>query len=74
MYADPRNIRKNAIKISLNDLENELIQAQAAYTGEQPAVLVRKLVLMGLERLHGGLDSSESRSEMPRGHFSHFAA
>jgi hypothetical protein len=55
MYADPSLIRKHAVKLSLNDVENELIQAWVNYHGGEKAAFIRDLVLEQA-RLDLGLD------------------
>lgn len=45
MYADPANIRKHAIKLSLNDRESELLDSLAIELGVQKATLVRDLIV-----------------------------
>lgn len=45
MYADPSQIRQHTIKLSFNELENDLIQAWVNYAGGQKAALIRELVL-----------------------------
>ena len=51
MYADPRHIRDNPIKVRVNDETDALLDALAAYKKTQKAVLVRELVMEGLARL-----------------------
>lgn len=57
MYADPTQIRDNVVKIRLNDLESDLIQAWVNYNGGQKATFLREL-LLEQARLDMGLDSS----------------
>lgn len=45
MYADPALIRKNVVKLTLNDIEYALIRAQANYDGGQVAVMCRELLM-----------------------------
>ena len=45
MYANPELIRSNAVKISLNDLEHDLIQAWVNYRGGQKATFLREMLL-----------------------------
>lgn len=45
MYADPALIRKNVVKLTLNDVEWALIRAQANYDGGQVAVMCRELLM-----------------------------
>lgn len=56
MYADPDLIRDKTVKLSFNDLENDLIQAWVNYHGAQKAAFIRDLVLEQA-RLDLGLDS-----------------
>lgn len=55
MYADPSQIRAHTVKLSLNDLENDLIQAWVNYHGGQKAAFIRELILEQA-RLDLGLD------------------
>lgn len=59
MYADPDLIRDKTVKLSFNDLENDLIQAWVNYHGAQKAAFIRDLVLEQA-RLDLGLDSDGS--------------
>ncbi|WP_431509772.1 hypothetical protein [Variovorax sp. DAIF25] len=55
MYSDPSLIRKHVIKLNLNDLEADLINAYVAFSGEQKATLLREQLLRkAVEVLHGG--------------------
>ena len=45
MYADPALIRKHTVKLSFNDLEEDLIQAWVNYHGGQKAAFIRDLIL-----------------------------
>jgi hypothetical protein len=45
MYSDPSLIRENVVKLRLNDREHDLLRAWANYTGQQPAVLFREMLL-----------------------------
>lgn len=49
MYADPQYIRSHEIKLRFNDHEAALIEALVGYTGQQRAVLLRELVMEGLQ-------------------------
>lgn len=55
MYTDPSLIRDNYVKISLNDLEDDLIQAWVNYTGRQKATFIREK-LLEQARLDLGID------------------
>jgi hypothetical protein len=59
MYADPSLIRDKTVKLSFNDLENDLIQAWVNYHGAEKAAFIRDLVLEQA-RLDLGLDSDGS--------------
>ncbi|QAU22566.1 hypothetical protein EO087_00075 [Dyella sp. M7H15-1] len=56
MYADPRHIRDNPIKVRLNDDEYAAIEALARLNKRQPAVFARELLMQGISLL-------EQRSE-----------
>lgn len=45
MYADPKRVRDNRVTVRLDDYEHQLIQALANYQGEQPAALMRQLIM-----------------------------
>lgn len=45
MYADKKRIKANKLMLRFDDYEFELINAMAAYQGEQPSVFLRELVL-----------------------------
>jgi hypothetical protein len=62
MYADPALIRDKTVKLSLNDLENNLIQAWVDYHGAQKATFIRDLVLEQA-RLDLGLDVAASEGQ-----------
>lgn len=62
MYADPSQIRAHTVKLSLNDLENELIQAWVNYHGGQKAQFIRELVLEQA-RLDLGLDVAAAEGQ-----------
>ena len=49
MYADPRKIKKNEVKVRLDDDVNELLDALVKNTGGQKAVIVRDIFMRGLE-------------------------
>lgn len=55
MYADPTQIRIKTVKLSFNELENNLIQAWVDYHGGEKAPFIRELVLEQA-RLDLGLD------------------
>jgi len=45
MYADPSQIRKHVVKLSLSDRESSLLEALCNYTGDQKAVVLREMLL-----------------------------
>lgn len=45
MYADAAKIRSHTIKLRMNEEEYRLVTALTEYTGEQKAVLLRKIIL-----------------------------
>lgn len=49
MYADPRKVKKNEVKVRLDDDVNELLEALVKTTGGQKAVIVRDIFMRGLE-------------------------
>ena len=65
MYADPTLIRDNTVKISLNDLEDDLITAWVNYRGGQKATLIREW-LLEQARLDLGLEASVSEGQQLR--------
>jgi len=65
MYADPTLIRDNYVKISLNDLENDLIQAWVNYRGGEKAALVREW-LLEQARIDLGLDQPANEGQQLR--------
>lgn len=62
MYADPALIRDKTVKLSFNDLEDDLIQAWVNYHGSQKAAFIRELVLEQA-RLDLGLDAAASEGQ-----------
>lgn len=62
MYADPALIRDKTVKLSFNDLEDNLIQAWVDYHGAQKAAFIRDLVLEQA-RLDLGLDAAASEGQ-----------
>lgn len=45
MYADPSLIRDVVVKVRLNDVEAELLEAVVKYTGQQKSTLLRELFM-----------------------------
>ena len=66
MYADPRFIRNRRVNLSLNEVEQRLIDAHAEYNGMQPSVFIRELVLEALARHES--NSQDNAQEMRRAH------
>lgn len=60
MYADPKRVRDNRVTVRLDDYEHELIKALANYQGEQPASLMRQLIMREAANVLG--DSSLSHT------------
>jgi hypothetical protein len=54
MYSDPSQIRDNPVRVNFNDAEADLINALVTYTGEQKAVLIRRLILQQAQRILSG--------------------
>mgnify|MGYP006441629071 CR=1 FL=1 len=51
MYNDPRHIRKNAVKVSLNDDEAVFLDKAAELAGSQKCAYIRELALEKLKEL-----------------------
>lgn len=66
MYADPRFIRNRRMNLSLNEVEQRLIDAHAEYNGLQPSVFIRELVLEALSRHEA--NSQDGAQELRRAH------
>lgn len=45
MYTDPSLIRDHPVRVYFNESEAKLVEALTEYTGEQRAVLIRKLII-----------------------------
>lgn len=58
MYADPRHIRDNPIKVRLNDDEYAAIEALARLNKRQPAAFARELLMLGITLV-------EQRTDIP---------
>jgi hypothetical protein len=54
MYVDPSLIRDNPVRVNFNDAEAELVNALVRYTGEQRAVLIRRLILKQAQAILSG--------------------
>lgn len=66
MYADPTFVRDNFVKVSLNDLEDDLITAWVNYRGSvHKASLIRELILDAAMR-DLGLDAEGNRAQSER--------
>lgn len=48
MYADPKNIKKHQIKLSIDDEVNQLIEALTNATGGQKSVVARDIFMRRL--------------------------
>lgn len=62
MYADPKFIKKHSYKINFNDVEAELIESIARYTGEQPSALIRKMTMEQAELMLALEEDDKRRS------------
>lgn len=54
MYADPTLIRDHPVRVYFNEAEAKLVDALTDYTGEQRAVLIRRLILDQAARILSG--------------------
>lgn len=54
MYADPTLIRDHPVRVNFNESEAKLVDALVEYTGEQRAVLIRRLILEQAGLILGG--------------------
>lgn len=48
MYADPKHIRDREVKVRLDDVSFDLLEAMATFSRRQRAVLARELIEQGL--------------------------
>lgn len=62
MYADPKRVRDNRVTIRLDDYEHALVMALANYQGDQPATLVRELLMREASNVLGTDDSLGQRA------------
>ncbi|MGB6054489.1 MAG: hypothetical protein WBG17_04530 [Burkholderiaceae bacterium] len=53
MYPDPKRVRDNRLMLRFDDYEYEVITALANYQGEQPATLLRQMVMREAAALLG---------------------
>jgi MOSC domain-containing protein YiiM len=60
MYADPRHIRDNPIKVRLNDDEYAAIEALARLNKRQPAAFARDLLMQGITLLEQRNDTAHA--------------
>mgnify|MGYP000514680976 FL=1 len=51
MYADPKHIRDREVKVRLDDVSFDLLEAMATFSRRQRAVLARELIEQGLKAL-----------------------
>lgn len=61
MYADHKRVRDNRVTIRLDDYEHDLVMALANYQGDQPATLVRDLLMREAVSVLGTDDSFPQR-------------
>jgi Mg/Co/Ni transporter MgtE len=54
MYADPTLIRDHPVRVYFNEAEAKLVEALTEYTGEQRAVLIRRLIVDQAARILSG--------------------
>jgi hypothetical protein len=54
MYSDPSQIRDHPARVNFNEPEADLVKALVTYTGEQKAVLLRRLILQQAQRILSG--------------------
>lgn len=54
MYADPSLIRDVVIRVRLNDVESELLDAIQKFTGHQKSTLIRDLFIAGAQKVLAG--------------------
>jgi len=62
MYADPRKIKKNEVKVRLDDDVNDLLDALVKSTGGQKAVIVRDIFMRGLKDSLAKTNSEKSKA------------
>jgi len=51
MYSNPKHIKKNAYKVSLNDDQHQLIEMASDLAGLQPSAYIRELALERLREI-----------------------
>lgn len=56
MYRNPALIKKHITKVRMDDMLNRQVESLCDLTGEQKAVVVRDLILLGFDRFHGSHD------------------
>ncbi|WP_438767944.1 hypothetical protein [Kushneria sp. TE3] len=59
MYRDPRSLKTSRIGINLDEYEDNLIEALAAYTGMEKATLARELVMRAALEMLGVSSTQE---------------
>lgn len=62
MYPDPKRVRHHKCTLRFDDYEQALLDALASYQGEQPAVLLRAMVMREAQAVL----NDYSRSSMQR--------
>lgn len=63
MYPDPSHIRRNIVKICLNDHEAAILELASNLTGEQKQVLARKMYAAGMKNLETLLQQEQSNAK-----------
>ena len=63
MYPDPSNVRRNIVKICLNDHEAAILDLASNLTGEQKQVLARKMYAAGMKSLEALIQQEESNAK-----------
>ena len=57
MYPDAKRVKNNRVTLRFDDYENQLIIAMANYQGQQPATLLRELIMREAAAVLGMADS-----------------
>jgi hypothetical protein len=57
MYPDAKRVKNNRVTLRFDDYENQLILAMANYQGQQPATLLRELIMREAAAVLGMADS-----------------
>lgn len=56
MYPDPKKVKDNRYTFRLDDYEDEKLHKLIAITNEQPAALIRELLMLGVDAELSKLD------------------